>query len=194
MACREDCKHSLYVNPPGKMSQTASLSSLVHAILQRLPQLLSLASLLQLLIASVPHTYASTRLLQVLIVSYETFRLHTDRFKSDTACDLLICDEAHRLKNDQLSCLPLALPNNHKQLVLTPALHCLQDFDQQGINLEQNQLLVKLSMCVKCRSQQVWYSVIFAVSNLSTFAAGSRQPQVPQACLAVWNTCTEQPG
>lgn len=41
--------------------------------------------------------------LQVLIVSYETFRLHTERFKSDTACDLLICDEAHRLKNDQLS-------------------------------------------------------------------------------------------
>ncbi len=39
--------------------------------------------------------------LQVLIVSYETFRLHAERFKGDNACDLLICDEAHRLKNDQ---------------------------------------------------------------------------------------------
>lgn len=39
--------------------------------------------------------------MQVLIVSYETFRIHADRFIGDRACDLLICDEAHRLKNDQ---------------------------------------------------------------------------------------------
>ena len=38
---------------------------------------------------------------QVLILSYETFRLHEERFRGDNACDLLICDEAHRLKNDQ---------------------------------------------------------------------------------------------
>lgn len=33
---------------------------------------------------------------QVLIVSYETFRIHADRFSGPGACDLLICDEAHR--------------------------------------------------------------------------------------------------
>ena len=37
--------------------------------------------------------------LQVLIVSYETFRLHADKFQGEGSCDLLICDEAHRLKN-----------------------------------------------------------------------------------------------
>ncbi|ETI47839.1 hypothetical protein F443_07983 [Phytophthora nicotianae P1569] len=37
---------------------------------------------------------------QVLIISYETFRMHVQKFADTPACcELLICDEAHRLKN-----------------------------------------------------------------------------------------------
>lgn len=39
--------------------------------------------------------------LQVLIISYETFRMHYAKFERPGSCDLLICDEGHRLKNDQ---------------------------------------------------------------------------------------------
>ncbi|CAI5719631.1 unnamed protein product [Peronospora destructor] len=37
---------------------------------------------------------------QVLIISYETFRMHAQKFAdTPSCCELLICDEAHRLKN-----------------------------------------------------------------------------------------------
>ena len=38
---------------------------------------------------------------QVLIVSYETFRIYHERFTTESSCQLVICDEAHRLKNGE---------------------------------------------------------------------------------------------
>ncbi|KAK9804116.1 hypothetical protein WJX73_000321 [Symbiochloris irregularis] len=52
-------------------------------------------------IASVKLFLSPANQTPVLIISYETFRLHAERFSGDEACDLLICDEAHRLKSDQ---------------------------------------------------------------------------------------------
>ena len=39
----------------------------------------------------------------VLIISYDTFRLHSALFNKPGSCDLMICDEAHRLKNSKTS-------------------------------------------------------------------------------------------
>ncbi|KAK7308778.1 hypothetical protein RJT34_05004 [Clitoria ternatea] len=69
--------------------------------------------------------------LQVLIVSYETFRMHSSRFSSSDSCDLLICDEAHRLKNDQTMTnrALAALPCKRRILLSgTPLQNDLEEF------------------------------------------------------------------
>ncbi|XP_078429720.1 DNA repair/recombination protein isoform X2 [Wolffia australiana] len=68
---------------------------------------------------------------QVLIISYETFRMHSSKFAKNGSCDLLICDEAHRLKNDQtLTNRALdALPCRRRILLSgTPMQNDLEEF------------------------------------------------------------------
>jgi DNA repair and recombination RAD54-like protein len=44
--------------------------------------------------------FVKTKMFNVLIASYETLRTHVGRLtKYKDCCDLLVCDEAHRLKN-----------------------------------------------------------------------------------------------
>ncbi|CAH9100397.1 unnamed protein product [Cuscuta europaea] len=78
------------------------------------------------------HSFTSPRSnLQVLIVSYETFRMHTSKFSNDSSCDLLICDEAHRLKNDQtLTNRALASLSCKRRILLsgTPMQNDLEEF------------------------------------------------------------------
>ncbi|KAH7517973.1 hypothetical protein FEM48_Zijuj09G0121200 [Ziziphus jujuba var. spinosa] len=69
--------------------------------------------------------------LQVLIVSYETFRMHSPKFSHNESCDLLICDEAHRLKNDQTitNRALAALPCKRRILLSgTPMQNDLEEF------------------------------------------------------------------
>ncbi|KAL1202843.1 Protein CHROMATIN REMODELING 25 [Cardamine amara subsp. amara] len=69
--------------------------------------------------------------LQVLIISYETFRMHSSKFCQSESCDLLICDEAHRLKNDQtLTNKALASLTCKRRVLLsgTPMQNDLEEF------------------------------------------------------------------
>jgi DNA repair and recombination protein RAD54 and RAD54-like protein len=48
-------------------------------------------------------SFVKTKLFDVLICSYECLRSHVGRLlknKNESCCDLLVCDEAHRLKNN----------------------------------------------------------------------------------------------
>ena len=68
---------------------------------------------------------------QVLIISYETFRIHAQRFEKPDTCDLLLCDEAHRLKNDQtLTNKALGAMHCKRRVLLsgTPLQNQLQEF------------------------------------------------------------------
>ena len=68
---------------------------------------------------------------QVLIISYETFRIHAEKFQKSGTCDLLICDEAHRLKNDQtLTNKALGSMHCKRRILLsgTPLQNQLQEF------------------------------------------------------------------
>eukprot|EP00899_Mesostigma_viride_P007949 jgi/Mesvir1/17155/Mv07580-RA.1 len=68
---------------------------------------------------------------QILIISYETFRLHAERFKAKGACDLLICDEAHRLKNEAtLTTQALSMLSCRRRVLLsgTPMQNDLDEF------------------------------------------------------------------
>lgn len=68
---------------------------------------------------------------QVLIVSYETFRMHSSKFSNSESCDLLICDEAHRLKNDQtITNRALASLSCKRRILLsgTPMQNDLEEF------------------------------------------------------------------
>ena len=69
----------------------------------------------------------------VLIISYETFRAYVKKFtkKNDICCDMLICDEAHRLKNpDALTTKALASLACRRRVLLsgTPVQNDLDEF------------------------------------------------------------------
>eukprot|EP00980_Cylindrotheca_fusiformis_P025859 scaffold14741_cov135-Cylindrotheca_fusiformis.AAC.9 len=76
--------------------------------------------------------FVKTRLFNVLICSYECLRAHVGRLiKHGDCCDLLVCDEAHRLKNNenQTSRALNSLPVKRRVLLTgTPMQNDLQEF------------------------------------------------------------------
>jgi hypothetical protein len=127
---------------------------------------------------------SKSRPYDVLIVSYETFRIHAGLFDNAAPVDLLICDEAHRLKNDEtktnkaldsLSCRRRVLLSgtpmqNHldevcqlplKYVVLPHSSNCYLDtnhaWQADGYSQQRCPHIVELSLCVSsaCLAQVV---------------------------------------
>jgi len=76
--------------------------------------------------------FVKTKMFNVLIASYETVRTHVGRFtKYKDCCDLLVCDEAHRLKNreNQTSKALFSIPCKRRVLLTgTPMQNDLEEF------------------------------------------------------------------
>lgn len=76
--------------------------------------------------------FVKTKMFNVLIASYETLRTHIGRLtKYKDCCDLLVCDEAHRLKNreNQTSMALASLPVKRRVLLTgTPMQNDLEEF------------------------------------------------------------------
>lgn len=67
----------------------------------------------------------------ILIISYETFRRHVKRFGNGDAIGLIVCDEAHRLKNDQTLTYSTLFQLSCKRRILlsgTPMQNDLSEF------------------------------------------------------------------
>jgi len=76
--------------------------------------------------------FVKTKMFQILIASYETIRTHVGRLnKYKDCCDLLVCDEAHRLKNreNQTSMALNSIPVKRRVLLTgTPMQNDLEEF------------------------------------------------------------------
>lgn len=81
--------------------------------------------------------------IDVLVISYETFRMHVELFENDPdKVDLLICDEAHRLKNNEtltsqslnvLSCRRRVLLSGTPMQNKLDEFYAMVDFTNPGI-------------------------------------------------------------